>query len=767
MPFAANSVAAAAMPAPRRRPWAHARLALAAAAVTVLATAPALAEVAGEETKGPSVVIFLAQLLLLMLVGRLLGEAMLRIKQPAVMGQLIAGLILGPSLFGALFPGTHDLLFPKAHDQKAMIDGIAQFGVLLLLLITGMETDLKLVRQTGRASVYASLMGIVIPFACGVGLGLALPDSLIGDPQKRVVTALFLGTALSIASVNFVAMIVREMNFTRRTVGQVILASAVIDDSIGWIMVSIIFSLAAAGKVEPWALAESILGTLVFLAVSLTIGRRAVFFAIRFVNDTFKSDFAVITAILAIMGTMSLITYSIGVHTVLGAFVAGVLIGESPILSRHIDEQLRGLVMAFFTPIYFGLAGQSADITVLANPTIAIYTVGLVAIASLGKFGGAFIGGELGGLTRREGVALACGMNARGSTEVIIATVGLSMGALSSQLFTMIVAMAIITTMAMPPTLRWALARVPMRKEEKQRLEREEMEAKGFVPKLERLLLAIDDSANGQFATRIGGIVAGANAMPTTVMHIHGKKRPSKTAVVQAKEKAKAIGETVQVVAGRSDQSKRDEEKTETKIDVTTMVEKAPKTEAIAAEAEKGYDLLIVGLDKTVDNKNEFTDDITNLAAGFEGPIAVVEARDGQLDDPLHSRLSILVPVNGTDASRRAAEVAIAIARAAKAPLTALYVAPSGKNKTRRSGQYEEAILKDIVALADSYSLQIKTAVRTDVAADEAIVKEMGRRRNNLLVLGVGRRPGDKLFFGDTAAALLEKSTKSLVFVAT
>ena len=768
MSFAANSVSAAAMPAPRRRPWAHAaRLALAAAAVTVLATAPALAEVAGEETKGPSVVIFLAQLLLLMLVGRLLGEAMLRIKQPAVMGQLIAGLILGPSLFGALFPGTHDLLFPKAHDQKAMIDGIAQFGVLLLLLITGMETDLKLVRQTGRASVYASLMGIVIPFACGVGLGLALPDSLIGDPQKRVVTALFLGTALSIASVNFVAMIVREMNFTRRTVGQVILASAVIDDSIGWIMVSIIFSLAAAGKVEPWALAESILGTLVFLAVSLTIGRRAVFFAIRFVNDTFKSDFAVITAILAIMGTMSLITYSIGVHTVLGAFVAGVLIGESPILSRHIDEQLRGLVMAFFTPIYFGLAGQSADITVLANPTIAIYTVGLVAIASLGKFGGAFIGGELGGLTRREGVALACGMNARGSTEVIIATVGLSMGALSSQLFTMIVAMAIITTMAMPPTLRWALARVPMRKEEKQRLEREEMEAKGFVPKLERLLLAIDDSANGQFAARIGGIVAGANAMPTTVMHIHGKKRPSKTAVVQAKEKAKAIGETVQVVAGRSDQSKRDEEKTETKIDVTTMVEKAPKTEAIAAEAEKGYDLLIVGLDKTVDNKNEFTDDITNLAAGFEGPIAVVEARDGQLDDPLHSRLSILVPVNGTDASRRAAEVAIAIARAAKAPLTALYVAPSGKNKTRRSGQYEEAILKDIVALADSYSLQIKTAVRTDVAADEAIVKEMGRRRNNLLVLGVGRRPGDKLFFGDTAAALLEKSTKSLVFVAT
>ncbi|MGN6570754.1 MAG: cation:proton antiporter, partial [Pseudolabrys sp.] len=207
------------MPLPRLRPrsgW----IAAGAIAFALLAVAPALAEAPGE-AKGPSVVIFLAEVLLLMLVGRLLGEVMLRIKQPAVMGQLIAGLILGPSLLGFFFPGAHDLMFPQATDQKAMINGIAQVGVLFLLLITGMDTDLKLVRQTGRAAVFASLMGIVIPFSCGVGLGLALPDSLLSDPGKRIVTALFLGTALSIASVNFVAMIVREMNFTRRTVGQV------------------------------------------------------------------------------------------------------------------------------------------------------------------------------------------------------------------------------------------------------------------------------------------------------------------------------------------------------------------------------------------------------------------------------------------------------------------------------------------------------------------------------------------------------------------
>src|SRR5665647_3259957 len=490
----------------------------AVAMLVVLVSAPAFA--AETAPKGPSEVVFIAEILALMVVGRLLGEAMLRLGQPAVMGQLIAGLMLGPSLFGLLLPDLQHMLFPKNPDQKAMIDAISQFGILLLLLLTGMETDLKLVRQTGRAAVFASLMGILVPFACGVALGEFMPESLLPDPSKRLITALFLGTALSIASVKIVAMVVREMNFTRRVVGQVILASAIIDDSVGWIIVSIIFSLALNGAVDAWSVAQSVIGTVLFLAVSLTVGRRVVFFIIRWVNDTFVSEFAVITAILVIMGGMSLITYGIGVHTVLGAFVAGILIGESPILTKHIDEQLRGLITAFFAPVFFGIAGLSADLTILTDPTILLLTAGLILIASIGKFAGAFLGAALGGLTRREGFALACGMNARGSTEVIIATVGLSMGALNQNLFTMIVALSLLTTMAMPPTLRWALARIPMRKEEKQRLEREAMEAKGFVPNLERILIAVDDSPNGKFASRLAGMLAGTRGMPTTVLHI-------------------------------------------------------------------------------------------------------------------------------------------------------------------------------------------------------------------------------------------------------
>jgi nucleotide-binding universal stress UspA family protein len=451
------------------------------------------------------------------------------------------------------------------------------------------------------------------------------------------------------------------------------------------------------------------------------------------------------------------------VHTVLGAFVAGILIGESPILTRHIDEQLRGLIIAFFMPVFFGTAGLSADLTILKEMNFLLLTLGLIAIASVGKFGGAFIGGKFAGLNFRESLALGTGMNARGSTEVIVATIGLSMGALSQNLFTMIVTMAVITTMAMPPTLRWALSRLPMRKEEKQRLEREEMEAKGFVPKLERLLLAVDESANAKFATRIAGLIAGGSAMPTTVMQIKTDKKTGKAAAEAAKQKAEEVGETVQKFADQVERVQKPEEKADTKLDVTTIVEQAPKPEAVAAEAEKGYSLMLIGLEKTVARRNEFHDDITKLAAGFEGPLAVLDVRDKLLEHPLDAKLNILVPVNGNEYSRRAAEVAIAVARASHAPLTALYVAPGGKKRSRR---YEEAILKDISKLAETYDTEVRTEVRADVAAEDAILKELSRKPYTLVVIGAGRRPGEKLFFGDTAAALLEKSECSLLFVA-
>jgi hypothetical protein len=149
---------------------------------------------------GPSLSVFIAQIIVLLTIGRLLGELMQRFGQPAVMGQLIAGILLGPAILGVLWPGLQHALFPASPEQKAMTDAVAQLGILLLLLLTGMETDLSVFRRSRRAALSVSIAGIAIPFACGLVLGELLPDSMLPDPQKRFITTLFLGTALSISS---------------------------------------------------------------------------------------------------------------------------------------------------------------------------------------------------------------------------------------------------------------------------------------------------------------------------------------------------------------------------------------------------------------------------------------------------------------------------------------------------------------------------------------------------------------------------------------
>jgi Kef-type K+ transport system membrane component KefB/nucleotide-binding universal stress UspA family protein len=737
----------------------------ACALLVVTAGALCAAEQPARTATGNAEALFIVQIVLLLLVGRLLGEAMQRIGQPAIIGQLIAGILLGPSIFGAIWPQAQHAIFPPAGEQRSMIDAVAQLGILMLLLLTGMETDLRLVRKVGKAAMSISIAGVALPFAGGFALGELLPDGLLPHPDRRLVASLFLGTALSISSVKIVALIVREMNFIRRNVGQIIVASAIIEDSIGWIIIAVTFGLASHGTLDLATLARSVLGTGVFLVVSLTVGRRIVFILIRWTNDTFVSEVPVITMILVIMGVMALTTHLIGVHTVLGAFVAGVLVGESPILTRHIDAQLRGLITALFAPVFFGLAGVGTDLSVFRDPSLIWLVLIVVAIASVGKFAGAFIGGRLGGLAFRESLALGCGMNARGSTEVIIATIGLSAGVLSESLYTVIVAMAVVTTTAMPPTLRWALARLPLRGEEKQRLEREEFEARGFVTNMERLLIVADGSANGKFASRLAGLIAGSKGMPTTLIEVGATAQAEGGASPNDEDRAHAVQAAAEAAKAVGTEGER------AKPNIDVVKPRAAPEEAVAKEAAKGYDLLVIGLEPLARN-GAFDDRVNRIAAQFEGPLAIADARGAHREDTMNSRLNVLVPITGTEVSLQAMEVGIAIARASAAPITALYVSasesPGRPRRLRTPGQprvQAEAILKEVVEIADRYDVVMRTAVKRTPAVVDAILREAGASRHTLIVMGVNRRPGEALFFGDVAAAVLERSTRSILFV--
>ena len=745
----------------------------------------ALIPAAALAAQGPSppesaIASFIAELGILLLVGRIMGEAARRIGQPPVMGQLIGGVLLGPSVLGLLWPQGQHFLIPAGAAPHSMIDGVAQLGVLMLLLLTGMETDLPLVRRVGRTAIAVAAAGIVIPLLCGVVLGAMLPASLLPNPNARIVTALFLGIALSISSVKIVAIVVGEMNFMRRDIGQIIVASAILEDTIGWILVAVAFGLASAGSIDGWSLARAVLGTALFLAISLTIGRRAVSRLIRFANDNFQSDFSVITTILVIMVVMALITQWIGVNLVLGAFVAGILVGESPILTRHIDEQLRGLIVALFMPVFFGLTGLSVNLTVLENPRLAVLALLLIVIASLGKFAGAFIGAKLGGLVRSEAVALASAMNARGSTEVIIASIGLSMNVLSRDLFTLIVTMAVITTMAMPPMLRWALKHVPMREDERMRLEREEIDARGFIPNLERLLVAVDGSANGKFAAWLAGAIGGSGGKPTTVLELTEddadtrSDKSAKNSHAELTAPESQPGDSARHVRSAAERATTlevhpDEEKRGS-LDLTTVSKRTIGPDEIEAEARKGYGLFIIGVADIRSPTGGFGKGVSRIAATFSGPVAIIDTPNSHAERLLDGPHKIVVPVNGTEVSRRAAETAFVLARASGAQVTVLYVTSPRDGAGRKGPGSKPArrdhtgVLKDIGALARRYDVAVRRNMMEHAAPVEAILRA-AKDDYDLIVLGADRRPGDTLFFGNTAAAILDQSPIPKLFV--
>jgi Kef-type K+ transport system membrane component KefB/nucleotide-binding universal stress UspA family protein len=698
--------------------------------------------------------IFAAELILLLLCGRLLGELMNRIGQPALFGQLLAGVLLGPSVFGVFLPELRHLVFPDNKTLKSMIDAISQIGILLLLLLTGMETNLALVRHRKRAVVSSSLSGIALPFACGVALAYALPADIVPSHENPLVTALFLGTALSISSVKIVAMTLMEIGVIRRDIGQLILATAILDDTIAWIIIAVIAGIAVHGTVDLASVATSLSLTALFLATSLTIGRRLVARMIVWVNDHMTIEVPVITAILVVMLGMALTTELIGVHTALGAFIAGILIGQSPILTEHIEGELRGFIMAFFSPVFFAVAGLGMDLRTLMDPTLLLFTGAVILVASVGKFSGALMGGRLGGLSLRESLALATGLNARGSTEVIIATIGLTMGALSNQLYTMIVAMAVVTTLAMPPTLRWMMARVPVNEEEAKRLEKEEAEQYQDLPKMERALVFVDDSANGRLAARLAGLFAARQKIMTTVLERHQDRGEDSERVGNREHLAEAAK------AGADNEAGGEQ---------IVLARTATTEDALQREIARGYDIAFVGIDRPIiESAQRFEERLQELVAGFDGPVAIAINGVGAAG-PADVPLDILLPTGGTQDARLAAEIAVALAHASKGSVTALHVFdPQAdtdllRGRGRRFGM---SVLVDVHRAGKLSGVPVKGLTATNSKPELEIRRAIRGGGFDLVLLGTSLRQGETKFLGPRTAALLRVVRAPVLLIA-
>ncbi|MFD8462820.1 cation:proton antiporter [Streptomyces antimycoticus] len=411
--------------------------------------------------------VFLLQLAVLLVTAFLLGRLATRLNLAAVVGELAAGVILGPSLLAHLLPSLSSWLFPPDPGQIHLLDAVGQLGVLLLVGFTGMHIDLDVVRRRGRTAALVSAGGLIIPLGLGVAVGTALPASLMGEGHERPVFALFIGVAMCVSAIPVIAKTLVELRLLHRDIGQLTITAAAVDDIVGWALLSIISAMATTG-LRAGHLALTLGSLVLALAVAYLVGRPAVRVGLTRSNKT--EDPAVTVAVVTVLTLASAAgTTALGLEPILGAFLCGILLSTSGLLDRRKLAPLSTFVMAVLAPVFFATAGLRMDLTLLGRPHVLLSGLVVLLIAIGGKFVGAYLGARLSKLSRWEGLALGAGLNARGVIEVIVATVGLRLGVLTTAGYTIIVLVAVVTSLMAPPALRYAVKHIAATEEERER----------------------------------------------------------------------------------------------------------------------------------------------------------------------------------------------------------------------------------------------------------------------------------------------------------
>ena len=402
------------------------------------------------------VVHLLIQLSAMLVMGRIFAEAARKINQPAVIGEIIAGILLGPTVLGMLQPDWFEALFPPASDAGIVLTGFVQVAVVMLLFIAGLEVDLHIVMQQGRQAVTTSFFGLIIPFSIGFAFPFFFSEFFgINDKESRLTFALFMGTAMAITALPVIVRILMDLNLFRSKMGLLVVASAMVDDLVGWLIFSVILGLIGKnGGAMP--LLNTIVLTIGYAAFMVTIGRGLLNRLLPWVNKKLAWPGGVLSISLALCFLAGAFTEYIGIHAIFGAFIMGVALGDSEHFSERAKEIVHQFINNIFAPLFFVSIGLRVNF--IANFD-ALLTLVVLAIAFTGKIVGSGLGARLGGFSWKESLAAGFGMNARGAMEIILGLIALENNLINEKVFVSLVIMALITSMTSGPLMKWALNR--------------------------------------------------------------------------------------------------------------------------------------------------------------------------------------------------------------------------------------------------------------------------------------------------------------------
>jgi Kef-type K+ transport system membrane component KefB len=460
--------------------------------------------------------LFWLQLVVLLGTARALGVLMQRLRQPAVIGELTAGVLLGPSILGRLAPDLASWLFPGGAVESALILAVAWLGIALLLVVTGFETDLALLRRLGRPLIGLSTGSLLVPLVMGFGLGYVFPAEFWGERADQLGFALFMAVAMSISALPVIAKILGDMGLMRREIGQLTMASAMVNDLVGWLLLGAVVGVFTAGTIDLGALGVTFLSVLAFLALALTVGQRFADGVLRRARGAGGFGGA-LTATLFVTFVLAAVTQWLGVEAVLGALIAGVVLGRSRYQRDDVKHTIEALSKSIFAPIFFATAGLYVDLSVLTDRRAATWTLALLAVAAVAKLVGSYVGGRISGLSSTASVAAGIGLNARGAMEIVLATIGLTLGALSDVSYGMIVLLAVVTSLLVPPLLRPVLRRMQPDEEETARLDREEQLSRMVVGAVRSVLVPTRGGLNSAVAARVVDAVLQPEATATVL----------------------------------------------------------------------------------------------------------------------------------------------------------------------------------------------------------------------------------------------------------
>jgi len=696
--------------------------------------------------------LFWVQLFVLLVAARSLGALARRLGQPPVIGELAAGLLLGPSVLGRVAPALFAWLFPSDPVQRSAVAAVAWVGVLLLLLVTGFETDLTLVRRLGRTTARVAIGSLVVPLCVGLGLGMLMPAHFVGENAERPVFALFMGTALGISALPVLAAVISQLGLMRRSIAQVMIAAAMVNDLAGWLLLGIAARLAQSGEVGTLQLAISVAGVVLFGLFAFTLGQRCVDWLLRGVRTRGSGPRGAFTIALAAAFAAGCTTQLLGLEAVLGAFVAGIVLGRSKFQHDETFAMLDRLTGAFLAPIFFSTAGLRVDLGLLAEPQVALWGIGVLIAASVSKFGGAYVGGWFAGLPARERLALGAGLNARGAVEIVVATVGLSVGVLSGSSYAVIVLMAMATSIVAPPLLRLALRGWRGTEEEQLRLERERMLSDNVLVRATRILLPSHGGPNSLLAARIVDL-AWPREVEVTLLSAGADVPPEDLARVRGALADRPV--VHEHVANR-----------------TTLG-------AILDHASLGYGVMAVGATDVRVAGRLVSPVIDELLA--VSPLPVVMVRRGareNLDAPPDYR-RILVPATGTAPGRAAQEMAYQIASRTGAHVLIAHVVthvperrgisyPAWGEDTQLDDRAEVAlqVLEEARDFAVRMGVHAETVIRAGVAPSEEILALAREREVDLLVVAANlRQLSGRPFLGHGAEDLLARCEATTVIV--